>query len=117
VGLFFVALLHSGVAEAAARGATFSALVGCSVALILVNRSLSGRLWSSLLRPNPALWRVLAATAALLTAVLLIAPLRTLFRFAAPTPGLMGAAGALVLLVLLALQALLWLLRRPRLSR
>jgi Ca2+-transporting ATPase len=117
VGLFFVALLHSGVAEAAARGATFSALVGCSVALILVNRSLSGRLWSSLLRPNPALWRVLAATAALLTAVLLIAPLRALFRFAAPTPGLMGAAGALVLLVLLALQALLWLLRRPRLSR
>jgi len=113
VGLFFGVLLHAGVAEAAARGATFTALVGCSVALILVNRSLSGRLLSSLLRPNPALWRVLAATAALLAAVLLIAPLRALFRFAAPTADLMGAAGALVLAVLLALQGLLWLQRRP----
>ena len=113
VGLFFVALLHSGVAEAAARGATFTALVGCSVVLILVNRSLSGPLWSSLLRPNPALWRVLAATAALLTAVLLIAPLRLLFRFAAPTAGLMAASGMLVLAVLLALQCLLWLQRQP----
>ena len=119
VGLFFVALLQSGVAEAAARGATFTALVGCSVALILVNRSLSGRLWSSLLRPNPALWRVLAATAALLAAVLLITPLRVLFRFAAPTAGPMAAAGALVLAVLavlMALQRLLWLQRR-QLSR
>ncbi len=119
VGLFFVALLQSGVAEAAARGATFTALVGCSVALILVNRSLSGRLWTSLLRPNRALWRVLAATAALLAAVLLIAPLRVLFRFAAPTAGLMAAAGALVLAVLavlMALQHLLWLQRR-QLSR
>ena len=113
VGLFFVVLLHSGVAEAAARGATFTALVGCSVVLILVNRSLSGQLWSSLLRPNPALWRVLAATAALLAAVLLIAPLRLLFRFAAPTAGLMAASGMLVLAVLLALQCLLWLQRQP----
>lgn len=119
VGLFFVALLQSGVAEAGARGATFTALVGCSVALILVNRSLSGRLWTSLLRPNRALWRVLAATAALLAAVLLIAPLRVLFRFAAPAAGLMAAAGALVLAVLavlMALQHLLWLQRR-QLSR
>ena len=119
VGLFFVALLQSGVAEAAARGATFTALVGCSVALILVNRSLSGRLWTGLLRPNRALWRVLAATAALLAAVLLITPVRLLFRFAAPTAGLMAAASALVLAVLAVLMALQHLrgLQRRQLSR
>ena len=119
VGLFFVLLLHSGVAEAAARGTTFTALVGCSVALILVNRSLSGRLWTGLLRPNRALWRVLAATAALLAAVLLITPLRLLFRFAAPTAGLMAAASALVLAVLAVLMALHHLrgLQRRQLSR
>ena len=108
VGGFFILLLRSGVAEAAARAATFAALVGCSVALIFVNRALGGNLRAALLRPNTALWRVLAATAALLAAVLGIAPLRGLFRFELPSPVVLGAATGLALAVLAVLEVLRW---------
>ena len=112
MGSFFIVLLHSGVAEAAARAATFAALVGCSVALIFVNRALAGNWRAALRRPNTALWRVLAATAALLAAVLGIAPLRALFRFERPSAAVLAAAGGLALAVLTLLQALRWARQR-----
>ncbi len=93
VGGCYVALLRAPWPEDRARAAAFTALVACSLALIVVNRSLKGSLWVALSRPNAALWRVVAATGALLGAVLLIAPLRTLFHFGALSP--MQAAAAL----------------------
>jgi len=98
-------LLDQGVAEAQARATTFTALVACSVGLIVANRSLSGHLWAVLRRPNPALWRVVAATAALLALVLWVPWLRTLFHFEALTPGLLGLALAVALVVWLVLEA------------
>jgi Ca2+-transporting ATPase len=106
VGAFFVGLLNAGVPEAEARAAAFTALVACSVALIVVSRSFSGNLIDALRRPNPALWRMMLATAALLAGVLLIAPLRALFHFAALGPGLLAAAVGLGSGVLLLLEAL-----------
>jgi Ca2+-transporting ATPase len=114
VGLLFVGLLQAAVPEAEARAATFTALVACSVALIVANRSLTGgHLLRTLRRPNPALWRVVAATAALLAAVLWVAPLRGLFHFALPAPGLLAAALGLGLGVLLVLEAGKWLTGFP----
>jgi len=105
VALFFVGLLHAGVADAQARAATFTALVLSSVALIFANRSLAEPLWATLRRPNPTLWRLLAVTTALLVAVLAVAPLRSLFRFAVPTPAMLATALALSLAVMLALES------------
>jgi Ca2+-transporting ATPase len=112
VGTFFVGMLHAGVAEAEARAAAFTALVACSVALIISNRSFSGRLTVALRRPNPALWRMTLATAALLAAVLLIAPLRALFHFAPLAPWRLAGAIGLGVGVLLALEAMQHLTRR-----
>jgi Ca2+-transporting ATPase len=92
VAALFVVLLHNGVAEAQARATAFTALVACAMALIVANRSLSGRLWTALSRPNPALWRMVAATTALLGLVLLVPGLRKLFHFAALSPALLGLA-------------------------
>jgi P-type Ca2+ transporter type 2C len=102
--VLFVGLLHQGVAEAQARATTFTALVACSVALIVANRSLSGHLWAALRRPNPALWRMVAATAALLALVLLVPWLRASFHFAALSPSLLGLALAVATAVLLVLE-------------
>jgi Ca2+-transporting ATPase len=100
----FVGLLHNSVAEAQARATTFTALVACSVALIVANRSMSAHLWTTLRRPNPALWRMVAATAALLTAVVWVPWLRVLFHFETPTPALLGLALAVALGVLFVLE-------------
>jgi len=105
VGGFFLAMLDAQVAEAQARAAAFTALVAGNVALIVANRAFSGSLWAALRRPNPMLRRMLAATAALLAAVLLIAPLRALFRFEALSPGLLAAALGIGLGLLLCLEA------------
>jgi Ca2+-transporting ATPase len=103
---FYGVLLRSAVPEASARAATFTALVACNVALIVVNRSLSGTLWAALRRPNPALWRTLGATVVMLAAALFIPPLRTLFRFDAVAPEWLAVAMALGGVVLLVLEGL-----------
>ena len=112
VGGLFVGLLQAQVSEALARATSFTALVICSLALIIANRSFSGELMQALRRPNPALWRVMAATLALLSAVIFIAPLRKLFRFEALTPDLLGVAAALGLAVLLVIEGVKQLQRR-----
>ncbi len=104
---FFALLLHQQKLPAeAARALAFVALVSCNVALILANRSLHGGLLAGWLRPNPVLWRVLAATAGLLAAALWIPALRDIFRFALPSPTWLAAAVGLGGLVLLALEGL-----------
>lgn len=100
---FYGGLLQLGLATGEARAAAFTALVACSAALILANRSFSTGLTTALVRPNPALWRVLAATATMLAAVLLVAPLRHLFGFDAlslrPLAGALGLGFAALLLI------------------
>ena len=105
VGGFYAMQLQAQVPQAQARAAAFLALVACNVALIVSNRAFGGSLWASLRRPNPMLWRMLAATALMLVVVLAVAPLRALFGFALPAPGLLGIALALAGLVLLGLEA------------
>ena len=117
VGAFFWACLLAAVPEAQARAATFAALVLSSLALILVNRALSGARGLVLLAPNPTLWRIIGASGALLALVLWVAPLRRLFRFDALPPLLLAAALAVALGVLLSLLALRWLWPAPRASR
>ncbi|MBP6405245.1 MAG: cation-translocating P-type ATPase [Ramlibacter sp.] len=98
---FYGLLLADDVAAGAARAAAFTALVACTVALIVANRSFSPDLLHTLRRPNQALWRVLGATAAMLGAVLLIAPVRQLFGFAPLPVAVLAAALGLGLAALL----------------
>jgi Ca2+-transporting ATPase len=105
VGGAYVALLRAPWPEERARAAAFTALVACSLALIVVNRSFTGTLWAALRRPNVALWRVVVATSALLGAVLLIPALRTLFHFGALSPIEISGAVGLGVGVMLVLQA------------
>jgi Ca2+-transporting ATPase len=100
-----VVLLVYGLAQRSgadeARSLAFTALVTANLCLMLVNRSWRLSLWQSLGRPNPAVWIVLAVTAAVLCFVFGLAPLRSLFHFAPmPAPQLLlaaalGAASAL----------------------
>jgi Ca2+-transporting ATPase len=79
-GLFIMAL-RQGLPEPDARSLAFAALVATNLGLVLVNRSLGASVFATLARPNPALWWVAAATAAILTAVILFPPARELFHF------------------------------------
>jgi len=72
--------------EAEARAFAFATLVVGNLALILSNRSREQSLWVTLRTPNPTLWAVVAATAALLLAALYLPWLVTLLHFA-PLPG------------------------------
>ena len=109
----YLAGLHLGWEAEFVRAAVFTALVACLVALILANRSFSAPWWASMRRPNPALWGVLAATAAMLAAALGLPALRELFRFAPPDATALGAALGLGALLLLALE---WIERRRALG-
>jgi len=88
------ALARLSLPADSARALAFVALVSGNVALILANRSASGRWFAGWLRPNALLWQVLVATAALLAAALAITPLREVFRFVLPPlPWLAAALG------------------------
>ncbi len=76
-----VGALRLGMPENEARTLTFVSLVATNIGLILVNRSFSTSLLAAFRRPNPALWRVIAATAALLALALAWPPASSLFRF------------------------------------
>ncbi len=95
VGALFVGVLRGGASEPEARAVAFTALVLCSLALIVANRALDGGPLATLRRPNPWVWRVAAATLALLVAALAIEPLRVLFRFQLPPPMPLALAAAL----------------------
>ena len=79
-GLFVVAL-RQNLPEPDARALAFAALVATNLGLVLVNRSLGASVFTAFTRPNAALWWVVAATAAILTGVILFPPARELFHF------------------------------------
>ena len=89
-GAWVMAVLTAVFAEAIARGLpaaetrtlVFVSLVMCNSMLIFVNRSDRASIITAMVRPNLALWIVLAATIALLTIILSIASVRVLFAFA-----------------------------------
>jgi Ca2+-transporting ATPase len=101
-GLYVMAL-RQNLPEPDARSLAFAALVASNLGLVLVNRSLSASVFAAFTRPNAALWWVVAATAAILTGVILFPPARELFHFG-PLHGddltVAVAAGLMALLLL-----------------
>lgn len=75
-----------GRSEAEARAFAFTILILTNLALILVNRSWSQSLFSSLRVRNPALWWVMGGALGLLPLVLSVPVLRDLFGFAPLEP-------------------------------
>jgi Ca2+-transporting ATPase len=101
-GLFVMAL-RQGLPEPDARALAFAALVATNLGLVLFNRSLGASIRAALLRPNTALWWVVAATAAILGGVLLFPPARELFHFGplhADDVGIALASGLAALILL-----------------
>lgn len=120
VGGFYGWLLHDGLADDTARASAFIALIASNIALILANRSLRGNVRAVFQRGNRALWGMILTILTLLSAVLLVAPVRRLFGFALPDLTLIGCAlgvGAVTLMTLLAQQGLLAAVSHSRGSR
>lgn len=90
--LLYGAALPAG--EDRARGLAFTALVAANLGLVLVNRSWNTGLWGSLRRPNPAVWIVVGAAAAVLSLALGTPAARGLFHFAAVDPAALAGVGA-----------------------
>lgn len=78
-----------------ARGLAFTALVVANLGLVLVNRSWRMGVWHVLRRPNPAVWIVVAAAAAVLSLALALPAARGLFHFAPCDLAGLAGAGAL----------------------
>lgn len=78
--------LGTGANADTARTVAFITLVATNILLVLTNRSWTQSLVGSLLRPNIALWLVIASTVLFLTAALNVAYLREAFQFAALPP-------------------------------
>ena len=70
-----------GMPEGEVRALAFVSLVIANIGLILVNRSYRSSLITAFVRPNPALWLVVATAAGLLSVALTWPPARELFRF------------------------------------
>ena len=94
----FVWARRTGRTDEAARGMTFVSLVVANIALILVNRSWHRTGLAMLRVPNRTVWWVMGGAALFLTLAQVVAPIRSVFRFAPPDPGdmlLAFVAGAL----------------------
>jgi len=72
-----------------------TALIAANLGLVLVNRSWTIGLWRNLRRPNPAVWIVVAAAAAVLALAFGLPAARNVFHFAAIDLGALLGAGAL----------------------
>ncbi|GAB2175350.1 cation-translocating P-type ATPase [Dongia sp. agr-C8] len=81
--------LGQGMSGDAARGLAFTALIAANVFLVLVNRAWGSAPFRGFLRPNPALFAVVAAAAVALGLVLYVPVLERLFHFEAPQPGML----------------------------
>jgi Ca2+-transporting ATPase len=82
VCLAIVFLAQPGHGADAARALSFATLVVSFLAIILVNRSSTQTVFSTIRAPNPALWWVIAGAALLLAAVLGVPALQKMFSFA-----------------------------------
>jgi Ca2+-transporting ATPase len=111
VGAFFIHLLESGVPTDQARGASFIALVGCSVMLILVNRAMQTHVLQALRRPNPMFWGIVGITTVLLVCIFTVTPLREAFHFEPLTPWFVGIGLGLSVVVLLVLEGAKWTMK------
>ncbi|MBI5925944.1 MAG: cation-translocating P-type ATPase [Aquabacterium sp.] len=109
VGLAYAWLLQQGLSEPQARAGGFIALVAVNILLIVNNRSLHGHVMSGLLRPNPALWRMLALTLCLLGVVFFVPALSGLFKMTLPGESGAIAVGAAMFCTLISLQILRWI--------
>ena len=81
VAAIYTVALRMGMSEPEVRALAFVSLVFTNIGLIFANRSFSASLIDALRRPNAPLWWASAATASLITIVLLWPPARALFRF------------------------------------
>jgi Ca2+-transporting ATPase len=106
VGAFFLWLLSTGIPEAEARAAAFTALVAGNFSLIVVNRSFGASLMAALLRPNRVFWWMFAAICMLLAAALLVPPARALFHFRSVHAETIGFALGVGFLVMIGLEFL-----------
>ena len=100
----------------AVRTTAFLALILVVLGLVIANRSLRSAA-AGLARPTPALVAVAATAAVALSGVLLVAPLRALFHFAAVGPLVIGVALAGGGAAFAALQVLAVVLPEPEPSR
>lgn len=81
VFLVFFFALQRGLGELDTRTMAFITLITSNVSLMVVNRSWQLPIWKTLMLPNTAFWVVLLGTASILSSVLYIPPLQTLFHF------------------------------------
>ncbi len=82
VGLASWWAVDTGRGETAARTVGFAAIVFGNIALILANRSRRRSIVDTLLRPNPALWWVIAGALAALGCAIYVPAVAEIFRFA-----------------------------------
>jgi P-type Ca2+ transporter type 2C len=80
VAVLYAFALRGGESEGTARAMAFAAIVLANIALIIGNRTHEPSV-RELLRPNGALWGLIAGTLVALAVVLYVAPLREIFRF------------------------------------
>jgi len=99
-------LTGQGWSTAQGRGVVFGALILGVMLLILANRDLSRPAWHGVTDRNPWLWRMAAAMALLLVAVLGLPWLRTLMGLALPGAGGLAVGAALLALCLAWLELL-----------
>jgi Ca2+-transporting ATPase len=96
VALVYRWAMHEGLSEGEVRAIGFAAVVLGNIFLILATRSSERSVVSTLLRPNRALWLVIAATLAALALVIYVEPLAELLRFKALSATALFAAMAAV---------------------
>ena len=98
----YLLVLYQGRGEVDARTISFTTLIFANLSLILINRSWSRTILSTLKSPNKALWWVIGGALIFLALVLYFPPLQDLFRF-----GPMGVYDILLALFA-ALISILW---------
>ena len=92
--------------EARTRLLSFTAIVIANLSLILFARSGGRRVWRHLAAHNRSLWTIVIVTALAYAMVVAVAPLRDLFRMAAPIPADAAILGIATCIVWVALAIL-----------
>ena len=105
------AALRAGAPESEARTLGFAAVVFGNLALILANRSQGAGFVSTLLRPNRALWGVIAGALAALACAIYAPPVAAIFRFAPLGAGDLLAAAVAGAMGVACAEAVRWLRR------
>jgi Ca2+-transporting ATPase len=101
--LVYVVAVAQGGAEERTRLVAFSAVIVANLSLILFARAGGRRVWRHVVAANRSLWLIVLATLAIYALILGVAPLRELFRMAAPTAADAALLGAATLLLWFAL--------------